>query len=790
MVLTYLSTSPASFYIYSTVEILAVPAITLSNGQSACATAITSTYFETYGTSSRPLSTETILPSGNSKVYEYFDGDISSSFATSLPTHAPKQKSALLVGIDTAETTLTFATPYIYSPDLSDDYGFEDYGYIPQLLIDSIARNPDITSGFPSHASFVPGGPSISTENLRWMNKVEDELSAKDLTISTAFTVTSAGCFHPDACQLHDPQGTTTTMPPTAHNLIQSPAFTAVVPTQAVKTRFPSSLINPQRESSALAPSKAASTGSANKDYPLAIAPIVASNSDATKNPLAGSLPAIPVITVGSLVISANSALEFVLGSQTLSPDGDPIIFSSTTYFLAPSATAVVVNGVSSALIPVKLQRLKAATADVSDGLSYLADGSNIEIANYASAYIVGGQTVVPGSAPILVSGTTYSLDSSASTIFVNNIAIPLPKFEEPHAGFAAVLSIGSLRFTANAASEYIVAGQTLSPAGSPIVVSGTTYSLAGQASALVLNGVTSTLLAHQKTNLRSRPFLSIGSLRLTADDKSDYILDSQTLSPGGRPIVVSGTTYSLGPQASILVINGVTSTLPAEEAAKPTPGPVIKIGSQYLTPDAALRYAFGSKTLIPNARPIVISGTTYSLAPQASALMVNGVKSTLHGHEALPTVLAKNTLTKYQVDYIVGSQILSPGAPAITISGIAISLAASGNTIVIDSSTLPFPTKTAPSFAVGSQLITATAVSHLIAGDETLTSNGNTDIRSLALDLTSGSNSSPFPVTTSEANGNKNSGSVSKSEASRRGPGLVEQVLGVLLGVLGLALL
>ncbi|MCJ1263024.1 hypothetical protein MMC22_002894 [Lobaria immixta] len=700
-VLNYTSTSPASSYIYPTVNILAVPAVTLTNGQSACATVIRNTHFGSYGKSSRPFSTGTILPSGNSKVF------------------------------------------------------------------------------------LIQFGVHVQVLN-----------SAEDLTtISAAFTVTSAGCFHPDACPLNNMQGTSKTVPPTAHNPIQSPAFGAGVSTQAAKTTFPSGLKNPQRETSTLPPT-ATSTGSAPRVFPPTITSIGTGNPDANDRSPADSPPVIPIIKLGSQIIAANSALEFELGSQTLVPGGDPIIFSSTTYSLAPSATAIIVNAVSSALIPVSLQGLRTVIGDGLYGLSHLADGSDLQVANNPSPYIVGGQTVKPGFAPILVSGTTYSLDYSASTIFVNNVASPLAKFEESRPRFAPILSIGSERLTANAASEYIVNGQTLSPAGSPIVVSGTTYSLADQASELVFNGVTSTLAANQQINLPSRRVLSIGSLLLTADAKSDYILDSQTLSPGGNPIVVSGTTYSLDPQASFLVINGVTSSLPAEQAAKPTPEPVIKVGSQYLTADPALRYAFAGKTLIPNARPIVVSGTTYSLAPQATALVVNGVTSILPGYESLPTIPSKNTPASQELDYIIGSETLSPGAPAITISGIAISLAASGNTIVIDGSASPFPTKAAPSFTVGSQLITLTPVSRSIAGDETLratavtTSSGNNDTASLALDLRTGSNSSPLSATTYDANGNGNPGLASKGEAGRVGLGLVGQMLGVSLGVLGLALL
>lgn len=114
----------------------------------------------------------------------------------------------------------------------------------------------------------------------------------------------------------------------------------------------------------------------------------------------------------------------------------------------------------------------------------------------------------------------------------------------------------------------------------------------------------------------------------------------------------------------------------------------------------------------------------------------------------------------------------------------------------MIDGSALPFPTDSAPSFTVGSQLVTAIPVSRPIAGDETLkatavtTSSGNADAASLTLDLVTGDNFSPSSTTKSDADGSERPGPTSKSEGSRGGHGLVEQVLGISLSVLGLALL
>lgn len=458
---------------------------------------------------------------------------------------------------------------------------------------------------------------------------------------------------------------------------------------------------------------------------------------------------------------------------------------------------------------------------------------------------------MIPGSVPVVVSGTTYSLDSSGTTMVVNGIISPLPNLEETHRQVLPVLSIGSQRLTANAASEYTMEGETFSPTENAVVVSGSTYSLAIQEPATILNGVTSTLSGYQQINSAFWPMLSIKSTPLTVHAASEYILDGHTQSPGGSPISVSGTTYSLVPQASALVIDGTTSKFPEKEEEKLTSGAVIKLGSQYLTADSALRYNFGSKTLaagstpivvsgttyslaaqasalimspeatllpqikigsqyltpgstfgyilgsetlMPGATPIVFFGTTYSLAPQASALVINGVTSILHEQT---TSLLRSTSSSSQIQYGLGDQTLSPGAPAITISGFAISLAASGSTIVINGTAFPFPTGTTPSLTIGSRLLVATPASRPNVSGPTskigaaagTASNGNTWIMPSATNVVTGSTNSSLSTATLIKSGDESPGSVLTGKAGRGGFGLA-QMLGVLFVSLGLALL
>ncbi|MGG6498310.1 UNVERIFIED_CONTAM: hypothetical protein NY603_35830, partial [Bacteroidetes bacterium 56_B9] len=80
---------------------------------------------------------------------------------------------------------------------------------------------------------------------------------------------------------------------------------------------------------------------------------------------------------------------------------------------------------------------------------------------------------------------------------------------------------------------------------GSRIVIAGSTISLAPNAQTLVINGQTQTQVA--AANITPAPKLTIGSMVFTADPSSKFVIEGQTLQPGGAPIVLDGgkTTVS-----------------------------------------------------------------------------------------------------------------------------------------------------------------------------------------------------------------------------------------------------
>ncbi|KAF2712749.1 hypothetical protein K504DRAFT_452896 [Pleomassaria siparia CBS 279.74] len=120
-------------------------------------------------------------------------------------------------------------------------------------------------------------------------------------------------------------------------------------------------------------------------------------------------ITSVPVLTVGGKTISAmvvGGSTAFVLGPGKSSTGGGVLTVDGTTFHMPSdgSGSTVVINGVTSTLdspvLPVITLNNQIVTASVTGGIT---------------AFVLGpGQTLVPGGI-ITMSGTTYSMPASAS---------------------------------------------------------------------------------------------------------------------------------------------------------------------------------------------------------------------------------------------------------------------------------------------------------------------------------------------------------------------------------------
>lgn len=349
-------------------------------------------------------------------------------------------------------------------------------------------------------------------------------------------------------------------------------------------------------------------------------------------NPQATQAP-LPVLTVGHNTITANSQGQFIIGTQTLQRGGPELTMDDHTLTLGPNGKIAMWNSVSGTLL--SMAGPSAAPAVTFGGQSVTA-----KVLGGTTVFVLNDKTLAPGSA-ITVDGTTFSLPTGVhgSSIVING------QTEHLRPGLPA-LTINNSPVTAtveDGTTEFVIApGETLIPGGE-VIISGTTYSLptAGLGSTIVINGATSRL---NPSHLPVLPLSGDAVTATVAHGTTAFVFGpDETLTPGGV-ITVSGTTISLPESASgsVVVINGVTTTLSGMSISSAPPLVVDGKTITATTIDGTTEYLLNSATTLLPGGQIIIDGTTYSLVPGGTALVVNGktslISSTPASNSASPT--------------------------------------------------------------------------------------------------------------------------------------------------------
>ncbi|EMD96112.1 hypothetical protein COCC4DRAFT_184298 [Bipolaris maydis ATCC 48331] len=221
-----------------------------------------------------------------------------------------------------------------------------------------------------------------------------------------------------------------------------------------------------------------------------------------------------------------------------------------------------------------------------------------------------------------------------------------------------------------------VVGGQTLRPGqtqtvdGVPIIIPGN-----GEGARIVVGGST---VALDAAATPAPPVLTVGGGTIAANPQGEFVFGTETLKPGGPPVIVNGNTVSLGP-GGVAVVNGVTQTItagpppsitvpPASVVGDHTifttivggvtvgvvePGQAVGAGSWVMVDGQAAYVPAPGQTLTPGG-VLTLAGITYSLPQGAPAgvVVING-----------------------QIAYVPApGQTLTPGG-ALTISGTTYSM-------------------------------------------------------------------------------------------------------------------
>lgn len=251
--------------------------------------------------------------------------------------------------------------------------------------------------------------------------------------------------------------------------------------------------------------------------------------------------------------------------------------------------------------------------------------------------YNVNGQKITPGGSAVVVDGVQYSLEKPATALLSGSRIVPL---DPPTKSFPG-LTIGQQTISTGTASINTITEQTLQPEAPAIPVSGTSYSLAKSATALVVGSSTLVLDAFQPDS----PPLSINGKVYSADVRPRLKFKGSEIVAGGPPVTIKNVAQSLDPSATAVYVG--SNTIAVSSLTQPSSG-------QSNLPDIQ------HTTLYPF---VIIGSSTTTLHPSAA------------NHPLTLTINSDPYTANPQSAFIIDSQTLAPGGPAITINSTRYSL-------------------------------------------------------------------------------------------------------------------
>lgn len=341
------------------------------------------------------------------------------------------------------------------------------------------------------------------------------------------------------------------------------------------------------------------------------------------------------VLTVAGQRFAVNPS-RIIIAGTTLLPGGPGITVSGTPISLAPSGTLFFDSN------PIRI-----ANNPSSKPIFVLTIGGQTVTAN-PTGFALAGFKLLPGGAPITISGTLVSLSPSGTVVFGDSSIDLLTPTSTPT---SKIFAMGGHTFTAEP-NGFAIMWSTLLPGGAAITISGTPVSLA--ASRALIIGSSSVNLAGQQSALN---VFTAGGLIFTAES-SAVVVDGTTLMPGGPAVTISGTPVSLkaGKDSGVLVIGTSSISLPAYSSTPKT----FTFGSLTFTAQSSGVVIDGS-TLVPGGPGATISGTPVSTDTGGSGLVV-GFRLVLLATGASTTTEGGGGTTTAQL--FEGGQARSVGTP------------------------------------------------------------------------------------------------------------------------------
>lgn len=721
---------------YNSAVLIEQPAIKQENGDFVCVTTSRRVFTDKDGS-----VCVTEIPNVNPHVPDYWStyGGAGHVTISKMMTYATSRKQEVVL-----------SQPFVYQPDwtvTSDDYparvvtqsglsgprihdkphfgpeshgkgfsgyGHEDYGYIPQALVDYLSRDSGLSSRFFQSMFPFPGGPKIDLENPCASYAVSPSFAeaADGISDSSEETINVAGCFNPGACPAANGPAaavTTTPVPGPVPLPASVPAPINRLP-PATKTQ-PATI---KRSQTGLASVTQTSDTGAGK-FPPQELPLQSSLTEQSNDGTPGrQLPPQPHHAPIATTRKFNGATPNRQSSSQ--PDSDPssstgssiddtpdqqLSLQSSARFEAPTQNfdgatfdqqSAPQPGSNSAFPPQNSNDgTEEQVATLQSNSDFITSAQNFNAATFDQQFpsqsdpnpqnLNGGvqrqeSSSQPKAGPILITiiYISYQFLRATPTGFKGSspqapnplITAAMPAAPKP--AVAPVITIGPSTLTADSEQKFIIDSQTLAPGSSAIIAFGSTFSLLPSASALVVNGITSPLTAAQSVPALGKIIAEVFNGLRPEPEQNQRATTA-------LPLTAAQSLPALG-KIIAEVFDGLRPEPKQNQRATITS--VLTIDNQALAVDSVSFIIVQGHTLAAGGTSIVAAGSTFTLAPFGLAILTDEATTARPALDAVPSaasILTDNgriIIANAPGQFPFGVRVMSLDGDSIVVSGIA----------------------------------------------------------------------------------------------------------------------
>lgn len=300
--------------------------------------------------------------------------------------------------------------------------------------------------------------------------------------------------------------------------------------------------------------------------------------------PLAVEIPTPLIVGGNTAQIAPNGGL--VVASQTITPGAqttvagvavsvgnDNVILDGATHSLAPtpsSLLSIVINGITTTIAPGIAGATEAPIINIG--------GEDMTLSQTSPYTNTVGQTITPGrpgqEPPYIIAGQTLTPGGAAIT--VSGIPISLPA-NQPFASNAPAMAFEPSAIQTDEPTPVSVGDSVSWPLASIFIVGGTTVYPGGPG--VTINGKVTSLLPPGAGLLEGSSRLALPAPVASQDsgtpvtvggqvftlNPSGFLVDGTSISAGGAGVTVAGTVVSLQPSGKGLVVGSSTFAVPSQ---------------------------------------------------------------------------------------------------------------------------------------------------------------------------------------------------------------------------------